>query len=324
MAAAVGTPISYMKCKEYPKDGDTTKFLNSLYGNVKPNKNNNFKWQDPQKDTCYNVYAIWVFSIILCILYVLSGMMTAVFWLVNKDGSPRPGKQRGHSHSFNSGPLQAHVGSEPLSSPGSPSSPGASSVGNPPFCPSPDSDSKSSSGKLLPQVTDVFQGTDSPPVPGPDSGTGVEFVPESSPGSPANPPLSPDSHLIPKPSSPLSSNPPSEEGPSRTESSLDPSKSHLQHESHSRHESRRQFLPPLQTVFPRQSLSRHHSVSSLQSRVSTRSPSPPQSGSSLYYEASPDPLPRSNHRSKTHPGSIPDADPDRKSDPATMPGSWQD
>lgn len=72
MAVVVGKPISRMDCNEFPDNGDTAKFLGSIYQNVKPPKDNKFEWEDPDKTVCKEFYAIWSFSIILCFLYVFS------------------------------------------------------------------------------------------------------------------------------------------------------------------------------------------------------------------------------------------------------------
>lgn len=78
LAVTVGKPLSYLECTALPSTGVTSSFLDSVGANM--SKVNYWVWAGASKTTCFEMKAIWGFSIALCILFALSSVCSICMW----------------------------------------------------------------------------------------------------------------------------------------------------------------------------------------------------------------------------------------------------
>ncbi|PSS08755.1 hypothetical protein M430DRAFT_128998 [Amorphotheca resinae ATCC 22711] len=78
VAVTVGKPLSYLDCTALPSTGVTSSFLDSVGANM--SKVNYWVWAGASKTTCFEMKAIWGFSIALCILFALSSVCSICMW----------------------------------------------------------------------------------------------------------------------------------------------------------------------------------------------------------------------------------------------------
>lgn len=95
VACVVGKPVSYLSCPDFPSDGNTANFVNSLFHNVYHSRSNTFMWVDADKASCYEIKAIWGFSIALCVLFAFSAATSAFLWKRIKGAAGPPTKDDG-------------------------------------------------------------------------------------------------------------------------------------------------------------------------------------------------------------------------------------
>ncbi|PQE20216.1 membrane-associating domain-containing protein [Rutstroemia sp. NJR-2017a BBW] len=82
VAVTVGKPLSYLDCPALPNDGVTAAFLDSALANL--SKINYWVWAGAAKTTCYELKAVWGFSIALCVLFAFSSIISACLWKKQK------------------------------------------------------------------------------------------------------------------------------------------------------------------------------------------------------------------------------------------------
>jgi len=68
--------------------GNTDAFLMSVGENL--SKVNYFVWAGASKSTCFEVKAVWGFSIALCILFAFSSTTAALLWKRQRDENAPP------------------------------------------------------------------------------------------------------------------------------------------------------------------------------------------------------------------------------------------
>jgi hypothetical protein len=79
VAVTVGKPLSYLNCKALTSNGgNTMAFVSSVGKNMGASDYYIFAGAD--STTCYEMKAIWGLSIALCILFAMSGIVTACLW----------------------------------------------------------------------------------------------------------------------------------------------------------------------------------------------------------------------------------------------------
>lgn len=82
VSVKVGTPLSYLECPALPNVGVTSAFVESAVGNF--SKANYYFWVGASKTACYEMKAIWGFSMALCVLFFFSGIINMCIWKKNK------------------------------------------------------------------------------------------------------------------------------------------------------------------------------------------------------------------------------------------------
>ncbi|TGO12136.1 hypothetical protein BTUL_0094g00510 [Botrytis tulipae] len=82
VSVKVGTPLSYLECPALPNVGVTSAFVESTVGNF--SKANYYFWVGASKTACYEMKAIWGFSMALCVLFFFSGIINMCIWKKNK------------------------------------------------------------------------------------------------------------------------------------------------------------------------------------------------------------------------------------------------
>lgn len=82
VAVTVGKPLSYLDCPALPNVGVTAAFLDSALANL--SKINYWIWAGASKTTCYELKAIWGFSISLCVLFAFSSIISVFLWKKQK------------------------------------------------------------------------------------------------------------------------------------------------------------------------------------------------------------------------------------------------
>jgi len=89
VAVLIGKPLSYLNCAALSNSGgNTDAFITSVGENV--SKINYFVWAGASKSTCFEVKAVWGFSIALCILFAFSSTTAALLWKRQRDESAPP------------------------------------------------------------------------------------------------------------------------------------------------------------------------------------------------------------------------------------------
>lgn len=88
VACVLGKPVSYLSCPAFPSDGNTANFIHSLFLNVKHVRGNVFQWVDADKSSCYEIKALWGFSIALCVLFAFSAIASGCLWKRTKGAAP--------------------------------------------------------------------------------------------------------------------------------------------------------------------------------------------------------------------------------------------
>jgi hypothetical protein len=85
VAVTIGKPLSYLNCATLAKSGGSANdFLTSVGKNM--GKVDYFVWAGADSLTCYEMKSIWGLSIALCILFALSGAMSALLWKRTRGG----------------------------------------------------------------------------------------------------------------------------------------------------------------------------------------------------------------------------------------------
>lgn len=87
VSVKVGTPLSYLDCPALPNVGVTSTFVESAVGNF--SKANYYYWVNASKTACYEMKAIWGFSMALCVLFFFSGIVNICIWHKLKQFVPR-------------------------------------------------------------------------------------------------------------------------------------------------------------------------------------------------------------------------------------------
>lgn len=87
VACSVGKPVSYLSCPKFPNNGNTANFINSLFHNVYHSNSQAFMWVDADKSSCYEIKAVWGFSIALCVLFAFSAVTALCLWKRTKGGA---------------------------------------------------------------------------------------------------------------------------------------------------------------------------------------------------------------------------------------------
>jgi len=89
VAVTIGKPLSYLNCAALSNEGgNTDAFITSVGENL--SKVNYFVWAGASKSTCFEVKAVWGFSIALCILFAFSSTTTALLWKRQRDENAPP------------------------------------------------------------------------------------------------------------------------------------------------------------------------------------------------------------------------------------------
>ncbi|KAK5992609.1 hypothetical protein PT974_06023 [Cladobotryum mycophilum] len=92
VACVVGKPVSYLSCEKFPSKGNTATFIYSLFVNVKKVTANEYEWVDPSKTSCYELKAVWGFSIATSIMFFMSAITCICLWKRIKGNADRPQK----------------------------------------------------------------------------------------------------------------------------------------------------------------------------------------------------------------------------------------
>jgi len=87
VAVTVGKPLSYLNCAALPNVGTTSAFIDSVGQNI--SKINYWVWAGASKTTCFEMKAIWGFSIALCVLFAFSGIVSGCMWKKQKMSVPK-------------------------------------------------------------------------------------------------------------------------------------------------------------------------------------------------------------------------------------------
>lgn len=82
VAVTVGKPLSYLNCAALPSTGTTSAFLDSVGANI--GKINYWVWAGASKTTCFEMKAVWGFSIALCVLFAFSAVVSVCLWKKQK------------------------------------------------------------------------------------------------------------------------------------------------------------------------------------------------------------------------------------------------
>lgn len=89
VAVTIGKPLSYLNCSKLSSSGgNTDAFITSVGENA--SKVNYFVWAGASKSTCYEVKAVWGFSIALCILFAFSSVTAVCLWKRQRDENAPP------------------------------------------------------------------------------------------------------------------------------------------------------------------------------------------------------------------------------------------
>ncbi|KAI9648399.1 hypothetical protein NHQ30_003032 [Ciborinia camelliae] len=78
ISVKVGKPLSYLDCPALANVGVTSAFVESAVGNF--SKANYYFWVGASKTACYEMKAIWGFSMALCVLFFFSGIINLCIW----------------------------------------------------------------------------------------------------------------------------------------------------------------------------------------------------------------------------------------------------
>ncbi|KAH7326444.1 hypothetical protein B0I35DRAFT_508651 [Stachybotrys elegans] len=76
VACVLGRPVSYLNCRDFPSEGNTANFVNSLFHNVYHSRNDVFMWVDADRGSCTEIKVVWGMSISLCVLFFFSAVTT--------------------------------------------------------------------------------------------------------------------------------------------------------------------------------------------------------------------------------------------------------
>jgi len=82
VAVTVGKPLSYLDCPALDNVGVTAAFVESAIDNI--SKVNYYFWVGASKTACYEMKAIWGFSIALCVLFAFSSIISVCMWKKQK------------------------------------------------------------------------------------------------------------------------------------------------------------------------------------------------------------------------------------------------
>ncbi|KAB8304473.1 hypothetical protein EYC80_003866 [Monilinia laxa] len=86
VSVKVGLPLSYLDCPALANTGVTSAFVQSAVGNFSKINVNYYFWVGASKTACYEMKAVWGFSIALCVLFFFSGIINLCIWKKNKEG----------------------------------------------------------------------------------------------------------------------------------------------------------------------------------------------------------------------------------------------
>ncbi|RAL68155.1 hypothetical protein DID88_008865 [Monilinia fructigena] len=89
VSVKVGLPLSYLNCPALANTGVTSAFVHSAVGNFSKVNVNYYFWVGASKTACYQMKAIWGFSMALCVLFFFSGSINLCIWKKNKLVSPK-------------------------------------------------------------------------------------------------------------------------------------------------------------------------------------------------------------------------------------------
>ncbi|KYK57460.1 hypothetical protein DCS_04469 [Drechmeria coniospora] len=90
VACVIGKPVSYLSCSRFSDDGKMAWYIQSLFPNL-GRKDRYFTWVDSPKASCLKMKSIWGLSICLCILFLVSSVVSACLWKRIKGACSRPG-----------------------------------------------------------------------------------------------------------------------------------------------------------------------------------------------------------------------------------------
>lgn len=80
VSVKLGLPLSYLDCPALADVGVTSAFVESAVGNFAKKHVTYYFWIGASKTACYEMKAIWGFSMALCVLFFFSGIMNICLW----------------------------------------------------------------------------------------------------------------------------------------------------------------------------------------------------------------------------------------------------
>ncbi|ESZ98083.1 hypothetical protein SBOR_1539 [Sclerotinia borealis F-4128] len=87
VSITIGKPLSYLDCPALANVGVTSAFVDSAVDNF--SKANSYFWLGASKRSCYEMKAIWGFSLALCVLFFFSGIIDVCLWKIEKKFVPQ-------------------------------------------------------------------------------------------------------------------------------------------------------------------------------------------------------------------------------------------